>query len=204
MTTQGMNIRFISWNLKGADQPVKRNKAMMHLNQLKGDILFLQETHLCSSEINRIKRPWIGDVYHSKFPVRARGAAILIRKNVPFELANCIEDSNGRFVIISGRLCGLPVVMACVYAPTWDDDKFMSTFFSCLPKVDDHYLIIGGDFNLIQDPSLDRSSSNPHSLTKSAKILDVHRIRLGLFDPWRIQSLSYKAFSFFSHVHHSF
>lgn len=67
--------------------------------------------------------------------------------------------------------------MACVYAPTWDDDKFFIpshvSFFSSLPKADGHYLIIGGDFNLIQDPSLDRSSSNPQALSKSAKALDT-------------------------------
>lgn len=204
MTTQGKNLRFISWNLKGANQPIKRNKVMTHLKQLRGDIFFLQETHLCSSEANRIKRPWIEHVFHSKFPVRARGAAILIHKNVPFELSNCIEDPNGRFVIISGRLCGTPVVMACVYAPTWDDDRFITNFFSSLPKVDDHYLIIGGDFNLIQNPSLDRSSSNPQVLSKSAKVLDTFKTSLGLFDPWRAKSHSEKAFSFFSHVHHSY
>ena len=87
--------------------------------------------------------------------------------------------------------------MACVYAPTWDDDKFISSFFSSLPKVDDHYLIIGGDFNLVQDPSLDRSSSNPQVLSKSSKVLDTYKTSLGSFDPWRAKSHSDKAFSFF-------
>ncbi len=96
------------------------------------------------------------------------------------------------------------VVMACVYAPTWDDDKFISSFFSSIPKVDDYYLIIGGDFDLIQNPSLDRSSSKPQALFKSAKALDAYKISLGLFDPWRAKSHSNKAFSFFSHVHHSY
>ena len=40
MTSQGKNLRFISWNLKGANQVVKRNKVMTHLKQLKGDIFF--------------------------------------------------------------------------------------------------------------------------------------------------------------------
>lgn len=90
---------------------------MTHLKLLRGDICFLQETHLCSSEVNRIKRPWIGHLFHSKFPAKARGAAILIHKNIPFELSNSIEDHNGRFVIIAGRLYNIPVII-CVYAPT--------------------------------------------------------------------------------------
>lgn len=60
---------FISWNLKGVNQSVKLNKVMTHLRQLRGDIFFLQETHLRCSEVTRIRRPWIGDVIHSKFCV---------------------------------------------------------------------------------------------------------------------------------------
>ena len=83
-------------------------------------------------------------------------------------------------------------------------NKFMLNFFSSLPKVDNHYLIIGGDFNLVQNPSLDRSSSNPQVLSKSAKVIEAYKISLGLFDPWRAKSHSDKVFSFFSHVHHSY
>lgn len=50
------NIRFISWNVKGANQPTKINKIISHLQDLKGDIVFLQETHLHSGEIMHIKR----------------------------------------------------------------------------------------------------------------------------------------------------
>ena len=70
--------------------------------------------------------------------------------------------------------------------------------------MDDHYLIIGGNFNLVQDPSLDRSSSNPQVLSKSSKVLDTYKTSLAIFDPWRAKSHSDKPFSFFSHVHHSF
>ena len=59
---------------------------MAHLNLLKAGVFFLQETHLCPSEVNQIKRVQIGDVFHSKFPVRARGAAVLKIKSVPGEV----------------------------------------------------------------------------------------------------------------------
>lgn len=76
----------------------------------------------------------------------------------------------------------MPVLIACVYASAWTD-KFITSFFSSLPKVDEHYLIIGGNFNLIQGPpSRERSSSN---LWVSAKVLDTYKITLALFDPRR-------------------
>ena len=98
---------------------------MSYLQQLGGDIYFLQETHLKSSEISRLKRPWMSHIFHSKFSARARGAAIIIGKNVLFEPSNSIEDPNGRFVAVSGKLFDIPVT----YAPVWDDDRFIAHFF---------------------------------------------------------------------------
>lgn len=93
-TFLGKSFRFISWKLKDINHPIKRNKVIAHLAQLDGDIFFLQETHLRSSEVNWIKQLWIGEAFHSKFPMRARGVAILIHKNVQFEKSVSSEDLN--------------------------------------------------------------------------------------------------------------
>lgn len=54
-------------------------------------------------------------------------------------------------------------------APVWDNDIFMARLLSSLPDRGNHYPVIGGDFNLIPDVALDRSSvkfgdyiENPH------------------------------------------
>lgn len=111
------NICFISWNVKGANQPTKINKIISHLQDLKGDIVFLQETHLHSGETTRIRRSRFSQLYHSKFSARARGAAILIQNNILFEAEDVIADSTGRFVIVSGTLCHTKVILASIYAP---------------------------------------------------------------------------------------
>ena len=91
---------------------------------MKADIAFLQETHLCTSDVSRLKRGWVGHLFHSKFNGRARGAAILIRKNIAFELLSSIADPNGRYVIVSGLIQNILVVLACVYAPNWDESIY--------------------------------------------------------------------------------
>lgn len=98
-------------------KPTYLNKIISHLQDLKGDIVFLQETHLHSGEIMRIKRSRFSQVYHSKFSARARGAAILIQNNVPFEAEEVIVDLNGRYVIVSGAICHIKVILASIYAP---------------------------------------------------------------------------------------
>lgn len=64
---------------------------MTRLKQLRSDIFFLQE--IPSSEVNRVKQSWIGRIFPSKFPLRARGAAIKLLKST--------EQPNFRFVITS-------------------------------------------------------------------------------------------------------
>lgn len=198
------NIRFISWNVKGANQATKINKIMSHLQDLRGDVVFLQETHLRSDEVLRIKRGRFSHLYHSKFNARARGAAILIRSNIPFEPEKVVADPAGRFVIVTGRLCSTQVILASVYAPNWDDEQFISKLFNSIPNIETYHIIVGGDFNFVQDAVLDRSSSRPYSINNSAKLLTSIARELGLSDPWRSKFPNRKSFSFFSHVHHSY
>lgn len=94
------------------------------------DIGFLQETHLKDQHHKRLKTKWIGQVYHSNFPVKNRGAAIIIKKSIPFSASKVIADPRGRYVIVSAKKCH---------------------FFAALPNMDSHQLIIGGDFNLVLD-----------------------------------------------------
>lgn len=78
------HVRFLSWNIKGIHNPVKRSRVFAHMKTLEGDIMFLQETHLRSSECTKLKKAWIGQLFCSKNEDRARGTAILVRKGIPF------------------------------------------------------------------------------------------------------------------------
>lgn len=76
----GSTVRFTSWNVKGLNGPVKRGKILSHIKNLKTDIAFLQETHLRNSDQLRLKRHWVGQIFHSSFNTKARGTAIIIHK----------------------------------------------------------------------------------------------------------------------------
>ena len=115
--TDKLQVKFISWNLRGFNGPVKRTKVFQHLKLLKADIVFLQETHLKINDHTRLRRPWVGQVFHSVFDPKARGAAILVLKKIQFIPESIIPDCNGRFIMVSGRMFHLPVILACVYAP---------------------------------------------------------------------------------------
>lgn len=92
----------VSWNVRGLGHHIKRAKVFSHLKSLSSDIDFEQETHIRPSEQVRLKCNWAGHIFQSAFSSKARGVAIIIKKNIPFRLINTISDVNGRFLIVIG------------------------------------------------------------------------------------------------------
>ena len=197
-------VNFLSWNVKGLNSPVKRNKVFSHIHQLKADIMFLQETHLKATDHQRLHRNWIGQQFHSKFHSKARGVAILIRNTVQFSPSSILEDPYGRYVIVSGLLYSTKVTLANIYAPNWDDHNFVSKIISLLPDLNTYELILGGDFNCVLDTKLDRSSPKPAHTSLTAKTIQAFLEDFAISDAWRFSFPTSHQYSFFSHVHHSY
>lgn len=65
MTTKP--LKFVTFNIKGLQSPVKRKRVYMYLKKLGAEIVFLQETHLTDSEHKKLKREWVGQVFASSF-----------------------------------------------------------------------------------------------------------------------------------------
>lgn len=151
----------ISWNTKGVNHIIKRNRVLSHLRRLDVDIAFLQETHLMTSDHNRLCKGWVGQLYHSNYQCKSRGAAILVNRNTPFVMQTVTADHRGRYVVVTGTLYNIPIILANVYVPNGDDAQLLKTFLSSLPNLNTHRLILGGDFNCVLHRVLDRSCSTP-------------------------------------------
>lgn len=197
-------VQFISWNTKGLNDAGKRGRVLTHLKKLNADIVFLQETHLRTQDHFRLKKGWVGQLFHSNFHFKSRGAAILISKSTPFVSSHVTADPLGRFVVVTGRLHNVPLILANIYAPNCDDERFFSNLFASLPDLNAHNLIMGGDFNCVLDSRLDRSSSKVQPMTKSAKLIQYFLDTYKVADPWRFKYPSSRSYSFFSPVHHSY
>ncbi|KAI5087491.1 hypothetical protein C0J45_22890, partial [Silurus meridionalis] len=194
----------VSWNVKGLNGPTKRSRILAYLRKLKSEIIFLQETHLRISDQFRLRKPWVGRIFHSNFDSKARGTAILIHKNIQFTVSASIMDPQGRYVIVSGSLYHVPVLLVNVYSPNWDDVSFINKLVSILPDLNSHCMIFGGDLNTVMDPPLDRSNPRLLSRSKMAQALSTFFDQVGAVDPWRFLFPRSKAYSYFSQVHHSY
>lgn len=73
-----------------------------------------------------------------------------------------------------------------IYAPNAPNEDFFSSLLKLLltKRVDN--LILGGDFNTVLFPDLDRSTSAPQDMRASKVILHLME-QLSLCDPWRTQ-----------------
>ena len=145
----GSTTRFLSWNVRGLNSPIKRSKVLSHLKRLNADIVFLRETHLRDRDQVRLKSPWVSDVFHSTFDSKARGVAILVNKRVHFTTSKIIADKNGRYMIVAGLIYQNPVLLVNIYAPNFDNPDFTNRLFATLPFLDTHLLILAGDLNCV-------------------------------------------------------
>lgn len=195
--------RFLSWNTNGINQPTKRRKVLNFIRKHKVDIAFLQESHLTDAEHCKLGKQWQGQIYYSSFTSQARGVVILLRKGIPFQLEHLERDKGGRYVLVRGFLANKSVTMLNVYGPNQDDaDFFVNLFFkiNCSPTE----LIIRGDFNLVLDLNMDRSSSSSKPLSAAAKALKRELTDLNMIDVWRAKHGHRREYSYYSHVHNSY
>ncbi|KAI5085645.1 hypothetical protein C0J45_2327, partial [Silurus meridionalis] len=192
-------VKMISWNVKGLNNKVKSVKVFSHLNNLKANVCFLQETHLMISRHKSLLRSWVGQVFHSGYNCKASGTAILINKNTPFSPSNVISDPNGRYVIVSGSLYNCQVTLASIYAP-----NFFIKLFSKLPDLNIYQLIMGGDFNCVLNTVLNKSSPKSVLPSQSSKIINSLLELYGITEVWHLLNPHSRVFSFFSTAHHTY
>lgn len=138
----------------------------------------------------------IGHLFHSKFNEKARGTAILICKNIQFEPHKTVAQ----VALLLSQTTGRPVVLANVYGPNWDDSVFITKLFTSFPNIDNYHIIVGGDFNLVQDPILDRSSNKVFPLPSQLRLLALSLNNLG-FQTHGAVNFPQLNFSLFSHMY---
>lgn len=188
-------VRFLTWNIKGMGNPIKRSKIFSHLKRLNTDIAFLQETHLRNQDHLKLKCTWVGDVFHSNFNSKSRGVAIVINKRVQFSSTKVIGDKNGRYLIVVGTILQNPVILVNVYAPNFDDPGFVNKLFEILPSLNSHLLIFAGEINCVIDPVMDRSCSRTITPSSMSRSIVEFMSKNGCIDPWRFYNSTCKHIS---------
>lgn len=125
----------------------------------KSQIVFWRETHLQSSEHEKLKRMGFRNTFHSSYKRgRKHGVAILISNSVNFEFVSEIKDKDGRFILVKGKLDHKEVTLFNIYAPPGSNKAFFKNIFDLITCETFGVLICAGDLNMILNPKLDTTN----------------------------------------------
>lgn len=108
------DLNFISYNINGINNPIKRKKILAQLKRWQSSVVLFQETHLSEMEHLKLKREWVGQVYSASFAnKKKRGVAILFSKAVCYNNENTFQDKEGRYVMVVGTTEGIKITIDC-------------------------------------------------------------------------------------------
>ncbi|XP_053351171.1 uncharacterized protein LOC128520798 [Clarias gariepinus] len=179
-------LSFVSWNTCGikntCKEPQKFSKLLSRLSTFKADVVFLQETRVgpeCSGIVTNV-RDW--KVYFTVHSSSSKGVAIMIRKSVPFEYICHDEDCSGGYIVLFCHLHGQLYTLVNVYKHK-DDRVILPRLKEYLRETAEGILVVGGDFNIVLHPGLDRkTSTSRHSTCRG--VLEDFIVSLNLKDIW--------------------
>lgn len=201
--TISMQLKFLTWNIRGVASQTKKNKVLNYLKNTQADICLIQETHFSQSTQNSLKTTHFNHCFSSYYNSKQRGVCILINKKIQFNHHTTISDPEGCFIIINISINNNPITIGNIYGPNSDDPSFFSNLFSSLSNLSSGPIIIGGDYNTVINPSLDRSKHTGKSW-QSSKTIKEFMSDFGLGDGWRLQHPLAREYTFYSNVHQTY
>ena len=142
-------------NVAGLKSPKSQDKFEI-LQQKKLDILVLQETN-CSAGLEKEWRT----TFYPKKSYWTKDCAFIIDPKIPH--SNFRPHLNNRLILLDIVLNEVPITLIGMHAPNKYTDRIQ--FFNNVTnlKFNKENILLGGDLNQIENPSLDRFPPQQHT-----------------------------------------
>ena len=194
-------MKICSLNARGLGERKKRRSMFNFANKTKADIFMFQETHL-----NEDAKLWEaetgGKLYVSNGTSNSRGVAILVRKGARGELIDVKNDTEGRIVCGLYKIEDKKYVICNIYGPNCDSPDFIVKVIELIETyTENDGVFIGGDFNFVMQPKIDRNGSTANYVNSHAAFTEYVN-RVNLCDVWRIRNPDEHRFTWHKWVHH--
>lgn len=168
------------------------------------DFAFVQEAHSMAKEEHLWRAEWGGSTFCSHGLSNARGVMTLLPRKSDLQVIQQFSDSEGRLVILQVKKGDSIFTIANIYAPTQDHPEDQIALIDQLEeeitKMQPNNVVIGGDFNLCMDSSLDRGRISQGRINSDG---DRYKARIEalnesfhLVDAWRFLNPTTRQFSF--------
>lgn len=198
------NFKMLSYNVRGLNEESKRRSIFRYIQRKKIDVCFMQETHSSLNSENEWRHQWGGNIIFSHGARNARGVMILVRPEFDFKIIDMNKDEQGRLLEVNCLIQDSPCKLINVYAPNSEMSRlnFIKDLKVRLDRENNegyqNNVIIGGDFNMVQDLKLDRkggTQAQSDCYKKGLGVLDEIVEKFDLLDVWRIRHPESKRFT---------
>ena len=196
--TDNNSLSILSLNINGLNENKKRNNLFKKLSNKNIDIILLQETHSTKQITEKWQKEWSGkSFWNSGEKTKFSGVAILIKNNLKIQINTINQDKQGRILSLNLTFEKQNYQILNIYAPTRNSKKLK--FYKHLHKyisINDK-VILGGDFNNVEDLLLDRRGGNPNNThLLGMQYLQKIKQRYNLTDIWQKQNPDKQLFTF--------
>ena len=188
-------VSFGSLNVNGLGGIIKRKKIFNFIRSQNTDICLLQETHSHESCEQIWENQWGGIIKYCHGETNAHGVAVLCKRNLECVIEKITCDNEGRYLILDIAVYDKNYTVMNMYAPNTDEPDFFINLFENLTCHNNEDIIIGGDFNLVMDPTFDRFNERAKNNDKALAVLKEIMNHYFLCDIWRMQNEATKTYT---------
>ncbi len=195
-----MGLHVLSYNANGLKDNSKRKKVFALIKAMNVDILLLQETHCCTvKDRNNFDNDWGSKgIYSFGLSNHECGVAIFFNTNISYEISRFYNDSVGRIVLVNFSFGNDNYSIVNIYAP--NIPKARKDFFNTLDRhlMGNRKIIFAGDFNCVENVTLDKTGGNDAYGTQGAEVLKNICNTFFLSDAFRYLYPTKKEYSYVS------
>ena len=167
------NLNILTLNVNGNIKNENYQQTLISFFDLNNiNIALLQETHIGNIAWKRkVDNLFQCNSYWSFGSMGSRGVAILFFNNFQYEVINFEKDIDGRVISVKIKSDYGIVKLISVYCPNEAPERknFLSTLDSHI--FGPYSIVMGGDWNCVENISLDKQGGNPNKGAEGAEII---------------------------------
>lgn len=191
-----MTTDICTFNVRGLANVMKRKRVFTWLKEKSLDIYLLQELHFENQSLHQWQTEWNNHAFFSGNKSNSEGVGILLGEKFGQIDIKFFEIIIGRLIAIEFILNEIPYVIINIYGPNKDDTFIFEKLRSFLLDKEDKTIIIGGDFNTVINPEIDKKNGNKNTQKKCREVIHKIKTQFNLGDIWRINNENSKSYTY--------
>ena len=182
-----MSFSITSMNCRGLRDFKKRKDVFGYLRNLNSNIYCLQDTHIVDNDERLIRAQWGYNISMSQGRTDSRGVLNLFNNNFEYEITKSYKDAVGNLLILSIIIQKkLSITLVNINGQNNNEPEFYRNLKRKLEEFNNDFLVLLGDWNLVQNFNLDCFNYATQNNIQNAEVVQEIKNDFYLVDPWRI------------------